>query len=342
MSIKGNLIKCNVTAQGQLYGCVFVAMSNGDRGDEPATLGNFGAFAALVLCGIIVGILAFLNGQEAVRRDKTPAAYAESAKSKAQQDCAGREGNAAFECIYEKVEASQDQARGEQNLSAQQHAANSALFSAFIALLTLILSGFGVWFVKRTLDATLKAVEDTGIATKAMQRQNELTEAAQRPWLTVIINCLGPMQRLCDGTFCCEYNVTIKNTGASPALTVGFTVGTEQATLNGQICFSSFVEEAYKLIGITSQAIAPNSEETIAGTTAVDMGEIDEDGLRPNKTIPNLWLGVAYQDGISSTAYYTTLISATGERIMPGEGSQSFILNHTKLKTIMGKIPNQS
>jgi hypothetical protein len=303
---------------------------------EPPHLGIFGALSALVLCCAIVAILAYTSGREGVRRSHVPASYSEAAKADAQRACLGRESQDAFECIYEKVDASQEQARGEQDLTAQQRAASSALANAFVAFLTLILTGLGVWYVKRTLEATLKAVEDTSLATQAMQRQNKIAEAAQRPWLTVIVNNLGPVERRHDGTFHCPYNVTVKNTGLSPALTVGFTIGTEKATIDRQICFSSFVEEAYRLISQTSSSIAPNSDENLVGIMAVDMGNIDQNGCRPNKTLPLFWVGVAYQDGISSVIYYTTLICAPGAIIRPGEGTELFILRPVKMKTIMG------
>ena len=161
-------------------------MSDGDRGNERPTLGAFGYFAAIVLSCFIVGGLTYGLGRENERRYETPASYAKAAKADAQSACVGREGAAAFECVYEKVEAAQEQARGEQDLSAQQKAANAALLSAFISFATLILSGFGVWYVKRTLEATLEAVEDTGKATDAMLEANRIARAGKRPIMTLI------------------------------------------------------------------------------------------------------------------------------------------------------------
>jgi hypothetical protein len=159
-------------------------MLDGDKGNEPATLGAFGYFAAILLCCVIVGGLTYGLGREDERRYETPASYAKAAQADAQSACAGREGTAAFECIYEKVEAAQEQARGEQDLSAQQKAANSALLSTIIAFFTLVMTGVGVWFVKRTLEATLEAVEDTGKATLAMQEANRIAENQRRPWVS--------------------------------------------------------------------------------------------------------------------------------------------------------------
>jgi hypothetical protein len=170
----------------RLYGCVFAAMPSNNRSYERPTLGAFGYFAAIVLCCFIVGILTYGQGRENERRHQAPASYAKAAMADAQNACVGREGTAAFECIYEKVEAAQEQARGEQDLSAQQKAANAALISAIVAFFTLILSGVGVWYVRGTLRATLKAVEDTGKATEAMLEANRIARSGKRPIMTLV------------------------------------------------------------------------------------------------------------------------------------------------------------
>lgn len=192
---------------------------NGD--ENPPTLGAFGYFSALVLCCILVGGLTYSMGRENARRYDTPAHYAKAAKADAENACAAREKTAAFECIYEKVEAAQEQARGEQDLSAQQKAANASLISAIVAFFTFILSGIGVWFVKRTLDATLVAVKDTGKATDAMVHQNHLAEHAQRPWIEIDLEYDFGSRR--KGGFILAFNVIVRNIGQTPARNANIT-----------------------------------------------------------------------------------------------------------------------
>lgn len=145
---------------------------------------------AFPLTGIIIAIalawgVGWLQAREEYNRQQTPKAYAEAAKKDAERACIGIDPRAVFECVSEKAETAYQTAHDEQDLSAQQRAASSALITAVLSFLALVLSGFGVWFVKKTLDATLAAVEDTGRATEAMERQNELVVQAQRPWLTI-------------------------------------------------------------------------------------------------------------------------------------------------------------
>lgn len=112
------------------------------------------AIVALVLCCSIVGMLAYSSGQEAERLNKTPAAYSETAKNKAHEDCVGRKGNAAFECIYETVASSKQQAHDEQDLMAQQKSANGTMITAGIALFGLFVSGVGMVLLYTTFQAT--------------------------------------------------------------------------------------------------------------------------------------------------------------------------------------------
>jgi hypothetical protein len=197
-------------------------MSDGDRGSEPATLGAFGYFSAIALCCIIVAGLAYNFGRQDERRYETPAAYAQAAKADAQRACVNRE--AAFECIYEKVEASQEQARSEQDLTAQQVAANSAFMSAIIAFFTFIITGIGAWLIRETLIATQSAVKEaekaTTAARDAVDETTRIGEAQIRAYLQ-ITNATMHLTRgdpgLVDQRFKPRLSIDVKNFGQSPA-----------------------------------------------------------------------------------------------------------------------------
>lgn len=164
---------------------------------------------------ILLYTLGTLNGRESERREQTPASYSQSAKADAERACVGLDRVALFECVYERVEASQEQARGEQDLSAQQRAATSALASTVIAFLTLVITAVGVWFVKGTLEATLEAVKDTSEATEAMRVANRISSNSQRPWIDIepIFHCepdpFGSVQL--------RFGAAFKNVGSSMA-----------------------------------------------------------------------------------------------------------------------------
>jgi hypothetical protein len=168
-------------------------MSDSNRSERPEAVGPvFAILSAILVISVIVGVLAYSQGIESERRNNAPAAYAEAAKKDARDSCVGSEAATVFECVYEIVEASQEQAQGEQDLDAQQGMHLWAAIMAALTFGTFVLTGFALWFIKGTLEATADMVtetknlsQETVKATHAMVRQNELTEAAQRPFVVV-------------------------------------------------------------------------------------------------------------------------------------------------------------
>ena len=93
--------------------------------------------------------------------------------------------------------------------------ADWAAIMAALTLATFIATAVGVWLVKRTLDATLEAVVDTGRATEAMLVQNKIALAAQRPWIA--IDCELANFSLKGRVLEVEWVVSLKNIGQSAA-----------------------------------------------------------------------------------------------------------------------------
>lgn len=71
--------------------------------------------------------------------------------------------------------------RSERDLAAQEGMAVWAFWMAAAAIGTLAITSFGTLLIWRQVRMTRKAVKDTGDATKAMVRQNEISEHSQRP-----------------------------------------------------------------------------------------------------------------------------------------------------------------
>lgn len=106
------------------------------------------------------------------------------------------------------------------DLIAQESMADASIFMAWAAIGTLAITAIGTFFLAWQVKLTRKAVEDTGEATKAMVRQNELTEVAQRPWLA--IHCVPQKLTVGCGTNGTSVGVKIdintKNLGKMPAI----------------------------------------------------------------------------------------------------------------------------
>jgi hypothetical protein len=175
--------------------------------------------------------LAYNFGRQDERRYEIPASYAKAAKADAQRACPEREKAAAFECIYEKVQASQEQARGEEDLRAQQKAANAALLSTITSFLALFVTGAGVWFVKRTLEATLEAVKDTRKATAAVQEANEIAREGMEKQSRAYVYPDGPFPAIrqdhTNQNVEWGFKVNWNNSGNTPALSESMLIWVE-------------------------------------------------------------------------------------------------------------------
>ena len=195
-------------------------MSRSNRSGDSKALDWAFPLTGIVLALLLALGIGWLQAREEHKRQQTPTSYAEAAKNDAERACVGTDPRAVFVCVNEKVKTAYQTARDEQDLSAQQRAASSALATAVFSFFALTLSGVGVWYVKRTLDATLEAVQDTGKATKAMERQNELAEAETRLALRPYV-WFGKMEiRNVGGGKEPEFHVDIGHAGQTPALEI--------------------------------------------------------------------------------------------------------------------------
>ncbi len=166
--------------------------------------------------------MGYLQARETERREQRPTQYAQSAKEDAQSACVNAAPERVVECVYDKIEAGREQAKAEQDLSAQQRAASSGLASAVISAVTLLVSVAGLWALLRTIrqgDAGLAAAVDAnGITRDSM-------ETDQRAWLDV--NLVDGSDSLQWESERCRYlaPIRIENLGNTPALDI--TVHTE-------------------------------------------------------------------------------------------------------------------
>ena len=141
--------------------------------------------------------------------------YASDTSNQIERECSAKTGQAVHKCIAEIVKFERESQRNERDLAAQWKAADWALWAGVIAGAQLIATLAGLYYVKRTLDATLKAVEDTGNATKAMERQNEIAIAAQRAWVTVEVSI--EEITISYGRVYYDYKIKYKNIGQTIA-----------------------------------------------------------------------------------------------------------------------------
>ena len=209
-------------------------MSDSDRDDHRKA----GLIATAIVAAVAVAIywamfydMGFQSGQNERKANVEAEHYASDTANQIERECGAKSGQAARECITKIVATERESQRGESDLAAQWKAANWVMWAGILAGAQLIATALGLYFVKRTLDATLEAVEDAGKATETMRDANLIAKESNRPWIKVtppphVIVINEP-----DCITAIEIPTSVKNFGNSPAigLTLGaFIVGTEK------------------------------------------------------------------------------------------------------------------
>jgi hypothetical protein len=160
-------------------------MLGSDRGKEVSPLDWVLPIVGIVLAIAIAWGIGFLHGGQHELRETAPHQHAERVKHATIKNCAGLHGAGIFECVQEEIEAAEETARSEQDLTAQQQAAWGSMLGASWGGIGLFVTIVGTVLIYQQVRLTREAVQDTVKATQAMERQNNLAQAAQRPWLVV-------------------------------------------------------------------------------------------------------------------------------------------------------------
>ena len=146
--------------------------------------------AVVVAAGILLYLwmfhnIGFQSGRNQERARIESEHYAAQAADDLSKKCGGLGGADLRKCVYETAAAQRESERNESDLAAQWQTADWARLAAVVAGLQLIATIIGLVFIKGTLDATWKAVEDTSEATDAMRESNTIAREAQRAWVTL-------------------------------------------------------------------------------------------------------------------------------------------------------------
>jgi len=143
--------------------------------------------------------------------------YSKNAKKQLSFDCTRIERIEPSDCSRKINNTARQQQRDEYDLYSQQAMALWTSVMGGMAIVGVFLTALGVWFVKRTLDATLEAVDRTGDATDAVLKSNEIAKKFSRQQLQANIS-------LSDVTHNTKLNkkvyvkLRVTNDGQTPAL----------------------------------------------------------------------------------------------------------------------------
>lgn len=162
------------------------------------------------------------QSQTAAQQDRTVAALAAIARSVEQ-------GRAPDQTEYEKRQSADD-------VQAQRDMALWAFVMCLLAAAQLIIAGVGIWYIRKTLVATERAVAEAGDATEAahlaVAETARIGEAQVRAYLSVIGLDFSWED---DGVMMVprpKVALILNNSGATPADKVAYFCGCECVTLN--------------------------------------------------------------------------------------------------------------
>jgi len=189
----------------------------------------------------------------------------------------------------------------------------------------------GTIFLAVQMILTRGAVQETAKATKAMERQNEIAEAAQRPWLVFDIKGPIPVTRHSSGAFSADFDIVIKNKGPMPATHVNAYLGFTRSHL--EFDPQEFINQAQLHVSVVGYSLAPSDEMPWKGGDFLH-------GLtfRDGHGLPDgsLWIGVAYR-GIDGIRDYCTfdVFNFTGNGIWKHDREYTVVPGRHCIKRVM-------
>ena len=142
------------------------------------------------------------------------------------------------------------------DLHAQEAMAFWAVWMFVAAAVTIVVTLIGTWMLWRQIKLTRNALEETRRATGAMERQTDLVERAQRPWVAVSVE---PKFAGClKGIMAVEAVAYFHNVGQTAAVAVDTSLELICTNDNYMAVVAERIDAARKVEAPISSAILPN------------------------------------------------------------------------------------
>ncbi len=243
-------------------------MPRGDRG-KGLTLVE-ALFCALAVIG--VSVIIWGTGQ-VVGEQKTRASYGserhqDDAKRDAMESCPHIDREALVDCVSEKIESGRAASHDEQDLKAQQEAAWSAMVAAGVGVITLLISGFGLW-------ALLRTIQQGDIALEKAREANEIAaDTADRQLRAYLFPSTGNLKLIPEKiTAKCPIRIPFTNAGATPATLTYYKIRTSITSGFGAVknFHQSSSTDIAEVTGNIQKMIGPNGETYISIDGSVEL-----------------------------------------------------------------------
>lgn len=168
----------------------------------------------------------------------------------------------------ERITAGPDPEQGteveKRDLAAQEAMSVWAFWALLVAIGGFIVTTIGTFFLAWQVKLTRDAVEDTSKATQAMERQNEIADEGQRPWVSIDDLAINSVE--VDGDIAkITYSFMARNRGKTPAISVCEVLRPFKGEDGNRLNLPAIIREAFKTAVIRSDAIFPDGEAPFNG-----------------------------------------------------------------------------
>lgn len=201
--------------------------------------------------------------------------YAHNTPQQIERECSSREEREVRKCIAEILQTERENERGESDLAAQWRAADWVMIAGVIASAQLLATIVGLYYIKGTLDQTVRAVQETANATRVMVQQNDIAIAQARPYL-VVVNHFVRWSYDYLPNYQITFGIDIENVGA--------TIATD-FRIDGQISIELDDAPMYQVpmrTHLKSSTIEPRKPENVMLSAHIDLPEEILDRLKGN------------------------------------------------------------
>lgn len=158
------------------------------------------------------------------------------------------------------------------DLAAQEAAALWAFWMVVASLLSVFITTLGTILLYKQIVLTREAVEDTGKATRAMERQNDLVHQAQRAWLSISFHIAKFSES--GGVLTIAYDVEFKNIGQTIAQSVWTFVKVSAEPSNFTDTLRSFRDEWRNPKGPSTRSLMPGESKCFTGLAKFRVDEM--------------------------------------------------------------------
>lgn len=210
------------------------------------------------------------------------------------------------ERIASSPDPSDGSEREKRDLAAQESMSVWAFWMMMVAGASAVITAIGTGFLLWQVMLTREAVEDTSKATLAMERQNKLTEAAQRAWVVLrVVLCRVSLADKEGQLYLFEYEVHVENLGHTPAFNI--LLISRPCVMANIDHYRQVVENRAKTDDIedASRTILPRETQVIplrVSLAKADMSVSEASGRE--RFVPAIALGCAYTLGADEHRQY--------------------------------------